>query len=55
MLTQLDEEVIPLFWDEGSFRIVFDIYLQKKDEFCDILTQLSMLKIASGGISKDLV
>ena len=50
---QLDQEALPLFC-EGVFRIVLDIYLQKKDEFCNIIPMLGGLNIASGSISKDL-
>ena len=51
---RLDQEALPLFCDEGVFRIVLDIYLQKKDEFCNIIPMLGGLNIASGSISKDL-
>ena len=57
---RLDQEALPQFCNEGVFRVVLDIYLQKKDEFCNSnpmfgdFTQLSMLNIASGSISKDL-
>ena len=33
---RLDQEALPLFCDEGVFRIVLDINLQKKYEFCNI-------------------
>ena len=57
---RLDQEALPQFCNEGVFRVVLDIYLQKKDEFCNInpmfgdFAQLSMLNITSGSISKDL-
>ena len=37
---RLDQETQPLFCDEGVFRIVLDIYLQKKFEFCNIIPVL---------------
>ena len=47
-----DQEALLLFCDEGDFRIVFDIYLQKNVNFeilfkCfEVFTQLSLLNIA---------
>ena len=35
-----------LFCDEGVFRIVLDIYLQKKDEYCNIILMLGGFHIA---------
>ena len=40
MANWLDQVALPLFYNEGDFRIVFDIYLQKKDEFCNIISVL---------------
>ena len=37
---RLDQEALPLFCDERGFSIVLDIYLQKKDEFCNIISML---------------
>ena len=37
---QPDQEALPLFCDEWIFRIVLDIYLQKKNEFPNIIPML---------------
>ena len=37
---RLDQETLPLFCDEGVLRIVLDIYLQKKNEFCNVIPML---------------
>ena len=33
LVDQLNKDALPLFCDEGIFRIVIDIYLQKQDSF----------------------
>ena len=37
---QLDQEALPLFYDEGAFRIVLDIYLEKENEFRNIILMI---------------
>ena len=38
---QLDQEALPIFYDEGAFRIVLDIYLEKENEFSNIILILA--------------
>ena len=38
---QFDQDALPIFCDKGVFRILVDIYLQKKDQF-QILIQMLM-------------
>ena len=34
---QLKQKALPVFWDEGTFRIVLDIFMNNLDEFKDLL------------------
>ena len=40
MLTQLDQPSVPLFCDEGVYRIIADIYLQRKEVFKNLVPML---------------
>ena len=40
LVDQLNQVALPLFCDEGVFRIVIDIYLQKPDQFQSIISML---------------
>ena len=52
---QLQQKILPVFCDEGVFRIVLDIYLDHPIEFRDLLPMLGsfhMTKIALGATGK---
>ena len=57
---QFDQDALPVFCDKGVFRILVDIYLQKKDQFQILIQMLmdfmqpSVLDIALASIFKDL-
>ena len=57
---QFDQDALPIFCDKGVFRILVDIYLQKKDQFQILIQMLmdfmqpSVLNIALASIFKDL-
>ena len=40
VLHQFEQESLPIFCDEGVFRIVVDIYLQKPDQFKRLIPML---------------
>ena len=40
LVKQLKQDALPLFCDEGVFRIMIDIYLQKQDQFKSIIPML---------------
>ena len=40
LVGQLKQDVLPLFCDEGVFRIVVDIFLQKQDQFRNLIPML---------------
>ena len=41
LVRQLKQDALPLFWNESGLRIVLDIFLQKQDQFRNLIPMLS--------------
>ena len=40
LANQLDQNILPVYCDEGVFRIVIDIYLQRRNQFQNVILML---------------
>ena len=46
VLKQLEQDAVPVFCDEGIFRIALNIYLKKQDEFSNLIPMLGGFHMA---------
>ena len=46
LANQLDQNILPLYCDEGVFRIVMDIYLQRHNQFQNLIPMLGIFHTA---------
>ena len=46
LTSQLDQKILPVYCDEGVFRIVIDIYFQRRNQFQNLMPMLGSFHIA---------